>query len=591
MSSRWGLGPVFVSEWRANARRWQIYAGRSLFAGILLAGLSSVWVGQIAGRPDPTIHDMARIGGAFFRAIMFTQLTLVLLAAPATMAGAICQDKARGNLAQMMITDLSDAEIVLGKVAARLVPVFGMICCTLPVLALGTLLGGIDPLALTGLFAITSAVAVLACAITLAFSTWGSKPYEVLLATFAVLAIWLLATPVWQFFSFLRGYPPPPNWASSANPYILAWTPYGRSGSMGLANYLGFLAATLGLSALLVLLSIARIRRVVIRQADRTTSRRRGEEGLAGFRIGPRRPSLEDDPALWYEWHRRRPSPWIRAMIRIYFTLAAGFSLLAVEDALRPSSPAPAWLSGYVNGFQVTFALPLLLVAAATALVEERARGSLDVLLTTPLSSKSIVLAKWWSVFRELATVSVLPVLVAALLAWKTGRWSGLLLFVLQVVTAGAAWTSLGLALSTWLRRVGRAIAWVIILYAFVGLGWPILASTVFDGPWWDVGHALTAISPFYGLFDLTTWMGMAPGEPNDFTRRNSLICTILQALVAGGVLLATLATFDRCLGRIREGGGRSSPRPPSPIRTPALSQIRARDGDLIGLEADGRLC
>ncbi len=73
---------------------------------------------------------------------------MVMLAAPAATAGAICLDKARGTLLHTLVTDLSDAEIVLGKLAARLVPVLGLVACSLPVLALGLLLGGIDPVQL-----------------------------------------------------------------------------------------------------------------------------------------------------------------------------------------------------------------------------------------------------------------------------------------------------------------------------------------------------------------------------------------------------------------------------------------------------------
>ena len=46
-----------------------------------------------------------------------TQLTLVLLAAPAATAGAICVDRRRGTLMHMLMTDLSAGEIVLGKLA------------------------------------------------------------------------------------------------------------------------------------------------------------------------------------------------------------------------------------------------------------------------------------------------------------------------------------------------------------------------------------------------------------------------------------------------------------------------------------------
>ena len=74
-----------------------------------------------------------------------TQLALVILAAPAATAGAICLDRARGTLSHMLMTDLSAAEIVLGKLGSRLLPVLSMLVCALPILELLTLLGGRGP--------------------------------------------------------------------------------------------------------------------------------------------------------------------------------------------------------------------------------------------------------------------------------------------------------------------------------------------------------------------------------------------------------------------------------------------------------------
>ena len=129
-------------------------------------------------------------------------------------------------------------------------------------------------------------------------------------------------------------------------------------------------------------------------------------------------PTLDRDPLGWYERHRTRPSLWIRTVIGIYATLAVGFTALAIDDCLRPTTPTFGRLPGLANGFQVVLGLPLLLIAAATALIEERTGGTLDVLLTTPLPTRHIVLAKWWNVFRRLPALLVLPTTIATLMAW-----------------------------------------------------------------------------------------------------------------------------------------------------------------------------
>ena len=49
MWKRLGLGPVFLYESLLNARRWQVYAGRSFFVLLLLVGMAFVWVARNDG--------------------------------------------------------------------------------------------------------------------------------------------------------------------------------------------------------------------------------------------------------------------------------------------------------------------------------------------------------------------------------------------------------------------------------------------------------------------------------------------------------------------------------------------------------------
>jgi ABC-type Na+ efflux pump permease subunit len=82
-------------------------------------------------------------------------------------------------------------------------------------------------------------------------------------------------------------------------------------------------------------------------------------------------------------------------LIGSYFVFAVAFSALAIGDSLRSRSVSNPYLSAYVVAFQVAIGLPLVLTTAAMAVVEERARGSFDVLLATTLPTRHIVLAKW----------------------------------------------------------------------------------------------------------------------------------------------------------------------------------------------------
>ena len=119
--------------------------------------------------------EYARLGEYYYYVLVGVELSLVMLAAPAATAGAICLDRARGTLTHVLATDLSDSEIVLGKLAARLLPVLGLVACTWPVMAISSLLGGIDPLNVTMAFGVIVVVAVLGCSLALALSVWREK--------------------------------------------------------------------------------------------------------------------------------------------------------------------------------------------------------------------------------------------------------------------------------------------------------------------------------------------------------------------------------------------------------------------------------
>jgi hypothetical protein len=98
---------------------------------------------------------------------------------------------------------------------------------------------------------------------------------------------------------------------------------------------------------------------------------------------------------LWREWHRRRPSRWSVAVWGLFGVLSGGFSLWAIVEAFDGAGPGGRGMGAVIGGVQVSAGLLLLSIPAATSLAEERQRGSLDVLLATPLSTRSIVLGKW----------------------------------------------------------------------------------------------------------------------------------------------------------------------------------------------------
>src|SRR5262249_51783275 len=157
------------------------------------------------------------------------------------------------------------------------------------------------------------------------------KSYEVLLGTYLVWIVLLLAFPVgWLVNKTLKLALGSPDWLLEVNAYWLAFGPYARPGSVTPVDFLTFFGVCLGLSALLIALAIAGVRAVTVRQSARPVKAPRAGFIHAMWRGIRRRfgPSLNRQPILWREWHRRQPSRWAQWIWAVYALLAVAASVL-----------------------------------------------------------------------------------------------------------------------------------------------------------------------------------------------------------------------------------------------------------------------
>jgi ABC-type transport system involved in multi-copper enzyme maturation permease subunit len=544
------LGPAFFIEWRALARRWQGYAARSLFVAGLVAGLAfGIWVdaAQRASR-----RGWHQTGFWLFAGITSTQLALVLLLAPATTAGSVCLDATRGALAHLLVTELSSAEIVLAKLCARLLPVLGLLACGLPVMILAALLGGVEPDALLAGSVLVAATAVLCGSLGLALSVWANRTDEALLGSYAVLVAWIAACPAWIFFNrigwVLYG---PPNWLTASNPVWLiegqVWAP----GHVGWVPVVRLAAGLFLVSVLLTAMAIVSLRPVATRRPSLLRLRRR-----KAFASGWLAPSLDRNPLFWREWQRRRATGWV-GMLWILFDLCAlaatgTIVILVIERGLGVSTE----LASLLNGLQVAAGMLLLIVTATTTLADERSRGGLDVLLSTPLESRSIVLAKWWGAFRTAPRLALLPAVSAFAVACRSGRFEGVALVAGIVLCYGAALASLGLALAVWVPHPGRAATAGVAVHVLNTVGWFFLVVALMPNLRGATGPGLASGSPFIAVSFATIVMQREFPEFSRFPYWLIFWMTLELALAAM-LLAATLATFDRCVGRSGPRSGR----------------------------------
>jgi ABC-type transport system involved in multi-copper enzyme maturation permease subunit len=589
---------------------WYITGSMSRFAGPNASGL--------------TMRQLAALGQYFYYSIATTQLALVLLVAPAATAGSICLDRARGTLTHMCATDLTDGEIVAGKLGARLLPVISLVVATVPVLAIAGLLGGIIIEAIVILTMITLALAVFGCTLALAISVRATKTQEVLMAVYGIEGVWVLGPLFWALLAQTKMFPGVPVWFMAINPFVLAWAPYAWPNYLSMGQLAAILAGTLAVSVGFVVYAVFRLRAEVSRRSGMRTKRLFAWMESAGSRLSMwrRRPSLDNDPVLWREWRRGRPSRLARVVWTIYIVLAVlgtGWGLIALAEDFRNGSQFLL----FVNGFQATVGLMLVSLDAPTALAEERVRGSLDVLLATPLSTGRIVTAKWWGAYRHVPGLALLPAIGAIAIAAMEPRLpirpramaqatvplelidrvADVAVPVAVLLAQGAVIASVGLALATWIRRLGRAVAASVAGYAFFAFGWLILLEMgVVSGAlsWLGlfrpddhnteqfVAQIAAIVCPLGGQIFPFEISESLPNDSRTASYLGETVVILITILVALVILALTLATFDRCLGRMSEQPRRAPrmPRHTAKKLGPHVGVIDARQPDLVRVDA-----
>jgi ABC-type transport system involved in multi-copper enzyme maturation permease subunit len=521
----------------------------------------------------------AELGESYFSALIGVELALVMLVAPAATAGAICLDRARGTLAHMLMTDLSDTEIVVGKLGARLLPVLGLVACSWPVMAISTLLGGIDPIALAMAFAIMVAVAVFGCALALALSVWARKAHEVILATYTVFIAGILLWPIWTGLSLAGAIGPPQPWALLANPFYVAFAPYAVPGKLGGWDYCGFFAAVLGSALALTVVAVWRTRAVASRgSVEQGRGLRLGLVGRLMRRLPG--PSLDRNPVLWREWRRSRPSPWMIGILTLLLGTTAVLCIVGAiairRDGVGMNVGGNAWsMAGICSYFlHVIFGLLLVSAVAPTSMSEERQRGSLDVLAATALSTRAIVLGKWLATFRLTMILTLAPGLFALAMATARSNGSfpptptggpgydqpvsrgariyGVVVVVAAIAAHGALFTSIGLALAVWIKRQSRAIAVSVALVILITAAWPFFVSIIANGAGIR-SQGLTAVSPVSTMVYSVSYLMLRRNMLNDHFLWWGAFWAVEVSALALALLWLTIRTFDRCLDRVSD--------------------------------------
>ncbi len=126
-------------------RRGAHYVARTVSLGLLwIVGLTT-WQAAVGWHHSPMLGETARFSMLLFQIFTYVLLTLLLFFAALSAAGTVAQEKDRRTFILLLITDMRDYEIVLGKLLGSLLPIALLLLGSIPVISMLLLMGGIGP--------------------------------------------------------------------------------------------------------------------------------------------------------------------------------------------------------------------------------------------------------------------------------------------------------------------------------------------------------------------------------------------------------------------------------------------------------------
>src|SRR5436309_646846 len=184
------LGPIFAREWLTVPRRSRHYVMRTVYVGLLWVLGLTVWQATVGWDQVATLGDLARFGLLQFQILIFAQLTLVMFFAALSAASAITQEKDRRTFILLLLTDLRNYEIVLGKVLGSLLQIVLLLLGMFPVLVLIMLLGGVGGAQVFQATLVLASTAMAAGSVGCLVALWREKTFQALALTVLVIVLY-----------------------------------------------------------------------------------------------------------------------------------------------------------------------------------------------------------------------------------------------------------------------------------------------------------------------------------------------------------------------------------------------------------------
>ena len=185
------VGPIFTREAIVAPRRVRHYIMRTVYAVSLLLLICTAWMILAGTQNIRNIGDMARFGAILFQILAPLQLAVILFLSSIQAASNISVEKDRQTLILLLMTRLSNSELVFGKLASSLLNIGVMLMISVPILMLIVLFGGTSFHQVGWTVAVTAMTGIAAGAIGATIALWREKTFQTLALVALCLFAWL----------------------------------------------------------------------------------------------------------------------------------------------------------------------------------------------------------------------------------------------------------------------------------------------------------------------------------------------------------------------------------------------------------------
>jgi len=516
------IGPIFQREYATLPRRPRHFVARLAFLAMVFAIICTAWLLLAGIQPVQNAGDLARFGVLIFQLIAPFQLIVLLFAAALAGVSAVSFEKDRQTLTLLLMTSLSNSEVVLGKIGAGLLSTINAFIATAPVVFLLPLLGGVSLQQAVGCLLLTGSTLLLCCVLGSTIAFWREKTFQAIAVTTLLIALWIAFGEA-VAFGAVPGIPA--MFAPLISPLRAIWDVvqpiettrwFGGTGVLGNAILPSSIFTTVAL--LLAVFSVrmlrvwnpSRERRPVASEYETSESvidgsvvagSQSGDESVSQGGSGEkvkvwksREPrAMWNNPILWREvktWAYGRKI----LMIRIAYLLLAMLIGLGLFQSLPNaavggggSDVREGLVSNSVALFAplMVFSLILINALAVNSITNERDAGALDLLLVTEITPWSFVFGKIAGVLYATKEMVLVPIVLSAIYWWVGGLSTENLVFVVLSLIVMDIFVAMlgihcGMIYSQSRTAIGTSLGTVFFL--FLGVATCMLIMLMFRG-------------------------------------------------------------------------------------------------------------